>query len=222
MPAYVCPVCCWLGNSRQFLFPTLSCGLQPHSVLASISFSSPSLRTLVRVATLTVKIAGDQAVPSLRTLVRVATAYMHKMFGACTDLTMCALTLSSVKDAYLVVQGLVVQGLIPTISTLGREVAPYYWCEAAMQNMIALASHGSSAVRHTWLYTPGMLLPRLILGSLGGGGRFRRHLLSAALDNFRWHFSFSRTLARPATSRAAEASTHEDLRSTLSCWLQHY
>ena len=38
---------------------------------------------------------------------------------------MCTLTLSSVKDAYLVVQGLVVQGLIPTISTLGREVAPY-------------------------------------------------------------------------------------------------
>ena len=31
---------------------------------------------------------------------------------------MCTLTLSSVKDA------LVVQGLIPTISTLGREVAP--------------------------------------------------------------------------------------------------
>ena len=72
----------------------------------------------------------------------------------------------------------------------GTGSRPSYWCEAAMQNMIALASHGSSTVQHTVLYTPGMLLPRLILGSLGGGGRFRRHLLSAALDSFRWHSPF--------------------------------
>ena len=79
----------------------------------------PSLRTLVRIATPSWPNCGVALLPSLRTLVRVATAYMHKKFGACTDLTMCTLTLSSVKDAP------VVQGLIPTISTLGREVAPY-------------------------------------------------------------------------------------------------
>ena len=42
------------------LLSALSCGLQPSPVSATRR-------------------------PSLRTLVRVAAAYMHKMFGACTD-----------------------------------------------------------------------------------------------------------------------------------------
>ena len=52
-----------------------------------------------------------------------------------------------------------VQGLIPTISTLGREVAPYYWCEADMQNMIAWASRENSiTVQHAGICMPSMLL----------------------------------------------------------------
>ena len=102
------------------LHSALSCGLQPstgatrghsYTLLSALSCGlQPKCHAIVTLLFL----------PSPRTLVRVATAYMHKMFGACTDLTMCTLTLSSVKDAYLVVQG-----LIPTISTLGREVAPH-------------------------------------------------------------------------------------------------
>ena len=45
----------------------------------------PSLCTLVRIATQWSKNPLFSPVPSLRTLVRIATAYMHKMFGACTD-----------------------------------------------------------------------------------------------------------------------------------------
>ena len=113
-----------------------SCELQRTNAPQKIIERGPSLHTLVRGA------AGgvSRGVPSLRTLVRVATANMHKMFGARTDyyvrlnLIECEGRPSGPGSS------------IPTISTLGREVAPKYWREAVIQNMFASASHSLAVV----------------------------------------------------------------------------
>ena len=77
--------------------------------------------------------------PSLRTLVRVATANMHKMFGVRTD--------------YYVRLNLIECEGRPGgpwsyshYLDFGTGSRPSYWCEAAIRNMFAPASHSLAVV----------------------------------------------------------------------------
>ena len=97
------------------LYSVPSCGLQHLTLRIS---RKPSLRTLERVATTD----AARCLTAVNLLSALSCGLQRHICTRCLErarITMCTLTLSSVKDAP------VVQCLIPTISTLGREVAPY-------------------------------------------------------------------------------------------------
>ena len=72
--------------------------------------------------------------PSPRTLVRVATAYMHKMFGTCTDYYVHLNLVECERRP----SGL---GSYSHSLDFGAGSRPSYWCEAAIRNMFASALH---------------------------------------------------------------------------------